>query len=422
MNLEALRDRLLSDVETATASVAGNVSRNLVRKGTKFVADPELFLCDLVRKRVERQGGAAGSGLPLTPFLGASERYLYEKLRQRIEEQGRRRGYARPVATPGSADVSQAAGSRSKTARRITPLTPQQAFATNGFCVFPNLIPEPERSALAAKLKSQLGVVGQQRRSTIDAVNRLPAGQELVFDERILRTVREVLGQDIRFLQVSDLQYNQDHLGWHRDGAYLTNANPRTSDWDERVDPYRVIKIILYLESDHAGMGVLPGSQRTPALMNQKRLAELEAEGRHLILPKGENANRRIELEDPDQPVVWCASPGDALVFDLRMFHCGRRVVNNEVKMGEGNKLTFSLVFGRDGLHAHRFYSYFRYLRTDLSYSAMPDALRAKIEQKGLAPSAGWGDHFEAHPEDGEGTRRGRRPKEPQKAKPTATN
>jgi ectoine hydroxylase-related dioxygenase (phytanoyl-CoA dioxygenase family) len=279
-------------------------------------------------------------------------------------------------------------------------LKPEQAMRENGFYVVRSLFPEADRTSLAAQLHAiaKNAAEGEEWMS-IDCVNRVGIVADTLFDARIHEAVRRAICSDIRFLQVSDVQFNHDHLQWHRDSAYRAPCASGAFDWDESREPYRVIKILIYLESENAGLAMLPGSHQAPPEMDRERIAELERAGRYTIVGPSDEANRHFSWEERAQPLMFCARPGDALIFDERLYHCGRRLKNGAVSRDvQGKKLTVSYVFGADNVHSARIYSYFRYVRKDLSYRALPAALTKRIEQAGLALSAGWRNHFETAP------------------------
>jgi hypothetical protein len=285
---------------------------------------------------------------------------------------------------------------------RVAPelLSPDQALRENGFYAVRGLLPQSVRTDLAAKLHAVAkNAADGQEWMSVDCVNRVDVVADMLFDGRIHKAVRAAIGPDIRFLQVSDVQFNHDHLNWHRDSSYRAPCAAGAFDWDESRDPYRVIKILIYLESENAGLAMLPGTHQAPPTMDAERVAKHEAAGEYTVVGPKDEANRHFSAEERSRPLMFCANPGDALIFDERLYHCGRRLVDGRVVRNvEGRKLTLSYVFGADNVHSRRIYSYFRFIRNDLSYRALPQKLARRIEQAGLALSSGWGNHFEGAP------------------------
>jgi FkbM family methyltransferase len=289
---------------------------------------------------------------------------------------------------------------RTQPPRTVERLTPEQALHENGFYAVRSLLPEATRTALAAKLHAVANkrVDGQEWMS-VDCVNRVSVVGDTLFDARIHQAVRAAIGPDIRFLQVSDVQINHDHLNWHRDSTYRGPSAAGALDWDESRAPYRVIKILIYLESENAGLAMLPGTHRTPPLMDAEHVANLERAGKYTVVGPRDEANRHFSKDERALPLMFCASPGDALIFDERLYHCGRRMNGGRVaRDAKGKKLTLSYVFGADNVHSARLYSYFRYLRKDLGYRDLSPALRQRLQKEGLALSTGWSNHFESAP------------------------
>ena len=93
----------------------------------------------------------------------------------------------------------------------------------------------------------------------------------VIFNERLLDTVRQLLGDDIRYTQHSDLHINLHGGRYHRDSACREfGVGP---DWDESEVPYKVARVAIYL-SDHTDSGssivVLPGSHRFESWFNKR--------------------------------------------------------------------------------------------------------------------------------------------------------
>jgi ectoine hydroxylase-related dioxygenase (phytanoyl-CoA dioxygenase family) len=316
----------------------------------------------------------------------------------------RRRG--RPAGAPASvARPSTPAAERSSGGS--DSLSPAEALVENGFYIFRGQIPPSETAWIATALKHEAGIEdGQTEKSTnIDALNRFPSAAKVLLDDRLLSAVRRAIGDDARFLQVSDLHYHHDTAVWHRDSPYRAADNSASPDWADTSAPYRVVKAILYLESENAAMGIMAGSHRTPVEMDFDGVKELEGQNKHLVIKPSDDPNRRLSPDERARPIVWSAKPGDVLVFDERMYHCGRRFRNGTVsRSGGGEKFTLSFVFGGDDAHSARMYSYFRFARTELKYRALPAPIRKELARRGLVHSNGWKNHFLQHPDEVRGT------------------
>jgi hypothetical protein len=311
----------------------------------------------------------------------------------------------RHLALSGSSKARHAIAERFG---RVTPqadepatLTASEALRESGFFVLRGLLPEAECEELATSLKDELGVTSATERTSTDAVNRFATARQLVLDHRLLTAVGAALGSEFRFLQVSDLQYNHDHVHWHRDNPYRDAAGVHRRDWDETKDPYGVVKLIVYLESDRAGMGILPGSHADSTDMDSAEVRRLENAGDYTVIGLRDPPNQRLTAQERARPLAWRAGIGDALIFDERLYHCGRRVERHRVvRDRDGAKLTLSFVFGLDNAHSARMYSYFRFARRETGYKPMPSELTSQLADRGLVPRGGWGNHFAESPEE----------------------
>jgi Sulfotransferase family/Phytanoyl-CoA dioxygenase (PhyH) len=339
----------------------------------------------------------------IAPIQRAVHRYGWREALRRAPNAVERRVRAKldkprpPSRAPNAAGAHRPADEPAT----MSKLSPPDALRENGFYAIRGLLSPAESAELARSLKAELGATEGKERTSTDAVNRFDAARRLLLDDRVLHAVRAALGHGFRFLQVADLQYNHDHVHWHRDSPYRDAAGGYRRDWDESVDPYHVAKLIVYLESDNAGMGILPGTHRTQDDMDAARVRQLERAGDYTVIGADDEPNRRLSGQERDRPLAWRAGVGDALIFDERLYHCGRRVeADRVIHDQEGSKLTLSFVFGLDNSHSARMYSYFRFARKETGYKDLPDELIAELSRRGLTLSRGWGNYFEAAPEE----------------------
>ncbi|MFT3928211.1 MAG: phytanoyl-CoA dioxygenase family protein [Myxococcales bacterium] len=82
----------------------------------------------------------------------------------------------------------------------------------------------------------------------------------LVLDERVLRCVRSLLGDDVAYFSDSSIQIGTGVRGFHKDCAHREDRNG--SDWQTSYD---VIRMGLYLqehEQSSGGLKLKPGSHR----------------------------------------------------------------------------------------------------------------------------------------------------------------
>ena len=279
-------------------------------------------------------------------------------------------------------------------------LAPRTALVQNGFYVARSVVPTSECMWMARTFKHEASITNGKKSKNIDAVNRFPSAKTVLVDPRILGAVHTAIGTKPRYLQISDLHYCHDTALWHRDSPSRAEDSSASPDWTDTSTPYRVVKAILYLESDEAAMAVMVGSHRSPVEMDKKRVAAFERSGKHVVVGPDEEANRPYTDGERSRPLVWTARPGDVLVFDERLYHCGRRVREGHVTSEtDARKFTISFVFGADDDHSARMYSYFRFARTELKYRDLGPKLSKDLARRGLVHSAGWTNFFAEHPE-----------------------
>lgn len=276
-----------------------------------------------------------------------------------------------------------------------------QALRENGFTIYRGLFAPEECARLARELKQEAGITEGVEYTRVDSTNKFAGAREVVFDERLLGAVREAIGAQAKFLQVSDLHYLHDTAAWHRDSVHRAKDASEAPDWSGVRAPFGVVKAILYMESDNAGMGIMAGSHLSPIEVDMDHMARVERAGGQIVIDDDDDPNQRFTAEERLTPLAWQAQAGDVLVFDERMFHAGRRVENGVVnKHRDAAKFTLSLVFCADNYHSERMYSYFRYARRELSYKDLPPDYRSALADRGLVLTAGWGNYYLRHPDD----------------------
>ena len=87
----------------------------------------------------------------------------------------------------------------------------------------------------------------------------------IIFNERLLAIVRAILDPDVRALQHNDIHVGFSAISWHRDSVNREyGVGP---DWDESVDPYKLVRCGIYLQTfaeSNSRLGFIPGSHRPP--------------------------------------------------------------------------------------------------------------------------------------------------------------
>ena len=203
----------------------------------------------------------------------------------------------------------------------------------------------------------------------VDGVTARESFWPLIFHETLVSEVRRLVGPTARYAQHSDLHVHLGAVGWHRDGGYARfGVGP---DWDERAEPYRLVRVAIYLQS-HAesgfSFGVFPGSHRRESPLTRLELRAWNAISFRLL---GREALPPLVTVRP----TWIPiDAGDALVFDARLVHSGSAIY--------GPKYGMFLQYGADNQHSR---DIARGPNSDPGhYREMAPALVARLKAAGL--------------------------------------
>lgn len=269
-------------------------------------------------------------------------------------------------------------------------------FAHNGFQVFRGVVPNQEATTLARFLRLAYGVNGFDLFTRTDIANKIPEARPYITDDRITAAVRASVGGDIGFTQQSDFHANYNAHGWHRDAANRTYG--LGGDWDESTDRFAVVKAILYLESENFALCMMPRSHRVNVLPD----ANWQDFSRYDVLPLGNVLDVALYEDGNVRPVLVEVEPGDVLVFDVRIFHGGRLLDPKFARfhMDQSHaKTALAMVYGLDNVHSERFYSYSRFIRTDMEYGDLPASFIDHLRDQNLLLSHYGENLFEKDPE-----------------------
>src|SRR5262245_59146389 len=193
-----------------------------------------------------------------------------------------------------------------------------------------------------------------------DGVTQISRFWPLIFNERLLEIVRELIGPDIRFLQHNDLHVGFSSYNWHRDSVSRRLGEGR--DWDE-TEPYRIVRVGFYLQPRDASsfqLGFLPATHRLPPPSTVRDRERLESVMRSYSL-----IQRFVFGANPSPASAEWLSPaaGDAVIFDPRVIHTGSR--------NKGRKYSIFLAYGVPNIHYFDHAVYYRFLRRELGYQPM---------------------------------------------------
>ncbi len=268
----------------------------------------------------------------------------------------------------------------------------RKAFKEKGYVLIKQLLSEAEaqfyieklenlsqikrNEAAAAGAKGNLGQRGLTTSwSTTDGVTKTSDFWPIIFNERLLTVVRELLGQDIRFLQHTDLHVGFSAISWHRDNVSRTfGVGP---DWDETKDPYALVRVGIYLQTFQESqfkLGFISGSHipvNKPSL--SRRFNELKLNWLGVLSYVFTNIQRWVSNAE------WIATePGDCIIFDPRTTHSGSYI--------KGPKYSIFVAYGRENIHFYHHQNYYRHVRPELHYQDPAPELVKQLKVANLYP------------------------------------
>jgi ectoine hydroxylase-related dioxygenase (phytanoyl-CoA dioxygenase family) len=265
----------------------------------------------------------------------------------------------------------------------------QSQLAQDGFVVIKNLLSQEEASHYIRQMEALSGIHYEREsnpsRNSLgergldkswylpDGVSKTADFWPLIFNESLLATVRSLLGEDIRYLQHSDLHVGFSAISWHRDNVCRSfNHGP---DWDEADAPYKLLRVGIYLQTyaeSHFRLGFIPGShQPQPVFSNGRKLQEARLKW------LGAFSYLSVSFQEWASNAVWIATePGDCIIFDPRILHSGSYII--------GPKYSMFLAYGLPNKHFYNHLNYYQHLRSELGYQNMPPQLVSQLQQAGL--------------------------------------
>ncbi len=280
-------------------------------------------------------------------------------------------------------------------------------FEQHGFVVVRGLLSPLDATRYRTAIQELSGLqdadYGESVFTCPDGVTQNRPFWPLIYDPKLLDVLRSLLGPTVRYTQHSDVHVNYASRaadrefagGWHRDSACRDyNVGP---DWDESLGPYRVTRVAIYLQTyaeSRSALGVVPGSHRFEQRLagNDRRLWTrlLDAEYRwkravwrmglaeepyyyHPWFQHRTQPTRWPILCRPTEPVWIKTEPGDAVIFNQRLYHCATPIA--------GPKYALYLSYSPEDEHARNHLRYYRHVRKDLAYGPIPDELAEVLSQ-----------------------------------------
>jgi ectoine hydroxylase len=237
----------------------------------------------------------------------------------------------------------------------------KSAFDRDGYVVVPGLLSPDEAKQYRICINRVFGLpeedldnarIEHKTFTRADGVTTVPDFWPLIFNQRLLGAVRSLIGDDIRYTQHSDLHINLHGGRYHRDNACREYG--KGSDWDESAEPYKVVRIAIYLseyQNSGSSLIVLPGTHRRESWLNRKEYVVWNKlrtfarnRGNNDALPHVYFSGRKRTLK---------TQPGDCVIFDQRVLHAGG-VLRNAYP-----KYAIFLSYGVDNAHSRYHRSFF---------------------------------------------------------------
>jgi hypothetical protein len=250
----------------------------------------------------------------------------------------------------------------------------REQFAAKGFAVVRGLFPASDIAFYTDRLKE---LAGRKKRWTQpDGVNANPDFWPVIFNDRLLASVRGILGAEVRYLPHNDLHVGFSSFSWHRDS--VNRDAGAGADWDETHEPYRIVRVGIYLQRfEESGfkLGFVSGSHRRPELASG---AVPRPDRRTSALANVFSGLSGVDLVGSDGEWVP-TDPGDCVIFDPRILHTGSGF--------QGAKYSIFVAYGIENSHFHRHWHYYLKLRTDLGYSEIAPTLVERLRDADLLAS-----------------------------------
>ena len=284
-------------------------------------------------------------------------------------------------------------------------------FEKQGYVVVKGLLSPAEAAHYRYEIQELSGVgdadFGKKMFECADGVTKHRAFWPLIYHDRLIEVLHNLLGPTVRYTQHSDLHAHRTADrpmprgvpgGWHRDSACRDfKVGP---DWDESVEPYKVTRVAIYLQNyaeSHSSLGVIPGSHRFERRLsgNDRRLwlRVFAAEYRvkqllwkmgladepyfyHPYFQQRTDPKQPLIFSRPAEPVWIKTEPGDTIIFNQRIFHAASPI--------SGPKYAVFLSYSSENGHALNHLRYYRYVRKDLKYGPVDPELAAILKARNL--------------------------------------
>ena len=125
----------------------------------------------------------------------------------------------------------------------------KQQFEQQGFVVLHDVLTSQELDFY----KNALTKVGANKKKASwtmpDGVIQHEDFWPTVWNETVLKAVKEILGEDFKYMQHNDLHLGYSSFAWHRD-SINRGYDEHLPDWRESIEPYQIVRCGYYLQPE----------------------------------------------------------------------------------------------------------------------------------------------------------------------------
>lgn len=257
---------------------------------------------------------------------------------------------------------------------KIIEMNLKEQFQKEGYILVHNALNKAEIQHYIQELE-QIDATKRKNSWTIpDGVVQYEAFWPIIFNKIIIKKVRQILEEDTKFMQHNDLHYGYSSFAWHRDSINRSYSID-LPDWQEAEAPYQIVRAGYYLqpEANNFHLGLVPGSHRLGEHIDKATFFKMDSH-----LTGTQIAKTKLGFTDYlKEKAIWIKTqPGDCVIFDPRLIHTGGAFA--------AHKYSFFVAYGVENIHFQQHYTYYRHLRKDLLYQAIPSQLARQLKEENL--------------------------------------
>ena len=261
----------------------------------------------------------------------------------------------------------------------------KKKFFEDGYYIIPSLFSSSDAKSLRHKLNKIFNFpekditsdeISYRTYALADGVTKESAFWPIIFNEKLVSSVRSLLGDDIRYVQHSDLHINLGGGSYHRDSSCREFGS--SPDWDESNEPYKIVRVAIYLsdyEDSGSSLELLPCSHRKESRLNRFEYTlwnmmrvKFRKFGFNEYLPHWFLSRKKNTIK---------TKPGDCIIIDQRLMHAGGGLSRKNYP-----KYAIFLAFGVDNSHTRNHKNFYQDKPT--YEKNIPVALKAMLKEKNL--------------------------------------